>query len=117
MALPGYATEASLYRTGRSYRGASSLANDSGLAVVAQQIPCDVLCAIRWQVCNIGWRHKHRPVGAPLSGRLRCSVRRLPERLPVRWWRWRSPSMLSTGPDMQMWRPVCDKSQWNYILR
>jgi hypothetical protein len=25
--------------------------------------------------------------------------------------------MLSTGPDMQMWRPVCDQPQWNYILR
>jgi hypothetical protein len=55
MALPGYAAEASLYRTSRSYRGASGgPADDSGLAVTAQQIACDDLCAIKWQVCNIG---------------------------------------------------------------
>jgi hypothetical protein len=54
MALPGYAAEASLYWTSRSYRRVSSLADDSGLAVVAQQIDCNTLCAIKWQVCNIG---------------------------------------------------------------
>jgi hypothetical protein len=54
MALPGYAAEASLYRTSRSYRGASGLADDSSLAVVAQQISCEASCAIRWQLCNIG---------------------------------------------------------------
>jgi hypothetical protein len=55
MALPGYAAEASLYRTSRSYRGApSSLATDVGQTVIAQQIDCDALCAGKWQACNIG---------------------------------------------------------------
>lgn len=55
MALPGYAAEASLYRTSGSYRGApSSPIGDVGLNVVAQQLDCGTLCAIKWQVCNIG---------------------------------------------------------------
>jgi hypothetical protein len=55
MALPGYAAEASLYRTSGCYRGASSSpVGDAGLTVVAQQIDCDALCAIKWQACNIG---------------------------------------------------------------
>jgi hypothetical protein len=55
MGLPGYAAEASLYRTSRSYRGARrGPAGDSGLTVVAQQIDCSGLCAIKWQLCNIG---------------------------------------------------------------
>jgi len=48
MALPGNAAEASLYRTSGSYRGArSGPADDSGLTVVAQQIDCGALCAIK----------------------------------------------------------------------
>jgi hypothetical protein len=55
MAVPGYAADASLYRTSGYYRGASSgPAGDVGLTVVTQQVDCDALCAIKWQACNIG---------------------------------------------------------------
>ena len=55
MALPGYAADASLYRTRQSYRGAySGPIGADGRTVLSQQVDCNTLCAIKWQVCNIG---------------------------------------------------------------
>jgi hypothetical protein len=55
MTLPGYAADASLYRTSRSYRGSSGgSARLAGPAVVAQQLDCHTSCALRWELCNLG---------------------------------------------------------------
>jgi hypothetical protein len=52
MPLPGYAAETSLYRTTTAYQG-----RDIGYApraVIAQAVDCGILCALKWQACNIG---------------------------------------------------------------
>jgi hypothetical protein len=53
MALAGYAAEASLYRTGRSYVGRNRPTGNAG-AMVVPQLDCGAGCALKWQVCNIG---------------------------------------------------------------
>jgi hypothetical protein len=56
MAVPGYAAEASLYRTSRSYRGVRrGPAADTGQTVVAQQlIACRDWCVILGIACGVG---------------------------------------------------------------
>jgi hypothetical protein len=56
MTVPGYAAEASLYRTNRSYRGVRrGPAADTGQTVVAQQlIPCRDWCIILSAACLVG---------------------------------------------------------------
>lgn len=52
MPIPGYTAEASLYMTGRSYRGNSTPGSSPGAMVVAQQgAGCTVSCD-DWISCN-----------------------------------------------------------------
>jgi hypothetical protein len=55
MAIPGYAAEASLYKTTRLYRGYSGVAGvEEGPNVVAQQIGCEAACRASFAICLNG---------------------------------------------------------------
>ena len=52
MAIPGYAAEASLYKTTWLYRGYSGISRgDAGSSVVAQQLTCEQNCEAAAAIC------------------------------------------------------------------
>jgi hypothetical protein len=49
---PGFAAEASLYKTGQAYRGYNGMANGAAArGVVAQQLDCQGSCALQYGAC------------------------------------------------------------------
>src|SRR5262245_45478229 len=56
MNVPGFTSEASLYKTSQSYRGPRSRpAGDAASStVVTLQLDCSDKCALTWQLCNLG---------------------------------------------------------------
>ncbi len=93
MSTPGFAAEASLYKTRQVYRGfGPGLGRDAALNVVPQ-LSCSDTCWVYYGLCLLG--SGGNPLAAAVRGHL--SV----------WWRWRWrrwTAMLSTRYDMQMWR-------------